>query len=94
MWILLFVWFVSFASGRQSSYGVDEDILDEVFDQLQYDDNYDYDVAVEDVNYDVIMRTKLPFQEKQAETIQFMLIFLGHLSIVKVIIIIKERILT
>ena len=52
MRLLLVVLLVPFASGRQSSYGVDEDILDEVFDQLQYDDNYDYDVAVEDVNYD------------------------------------------
>ena len=52
MRLLLVVFLVPFASGRQSSYGVDEDILDEVFDQLQYDDNYDYDVAVEDVNYD------------------------------------------
>ena len=42
---------MSIAESRKSSYVLDENILDEVFDKLQYEDNDD-DIQVEDVNYD------------------------------------------
>ena len=51
MQIFFFVLFVALAECKKSSYFVDENILDEVFDKFEYEENDD-DIKVSDVEYD------------------------------------------